>query len=209
MDMDEAIDNEVAVLRAVGLKGRPQAADVAVATGTPESEVTRTLSALAARGTCKEVNGRFMLSPDGKRRLEELLEAERATLDPDVLRPLYDEFTELNGQLKEIMHSWQIRDGQPNDHADAGYDAAVIDRLRELADSFAPLMERIAAAIPRLAPYPDRFSRAIKRIGEGDHSWIAKPIADSFHTVWFELHEELIAALGLSREAEALSGRAE
>ena len=63
--------------------------------------------------------------------------------------------------------------------------------------------------MPRLAPYPDRFSAAIEKVKDGDHSWIAKPIADSYHTVWFEFHEELIAALGLSREAEAASGRAE
>jgi hypothetical protein len=31
---------------------------------------------------------------------------------------------------------------------------------------------------------------------------------DSYHTVWFELHEELIAARGLSREEEAKAGHA-
>ncbi len=32
---------------------------------------------------------------------------------------------------------------------------------------------------------------------------------DSYHTVWFELHEELIALSGLTREDEAAAGRAD
>jgi hypothetical protein len=38
---------------------------------------------------------------------------------------------------------------------------------------------------------------------------LLKPLIDSYHTVWFELHEELISLAGLSREAEAASGRAQ
>ena len=30
---------------------------------------------------------------------------------------------------------------------------------------------------------------------------------DSYHTVWFELHEELIGAAGLTRAGRGLSGR--
>jgi hypothetical protein len=42
----------------------------------------------------------------------------------------------------------------------------------------------------------------------GDTTWLARPIIDSYHTVWFELHEELIAASGLTREEEARAGHA-
>jgi hypothetical protein len=37
----------------------------------------------------------------------------------------------------------------------------------------------------------------------------ALAIIDSYHTVWFELHEELILATGLTREDEAKAGHAE
>jgi hypothetical protein len=39
--------------------------------------------------------------------------------------------------------------------------------------------------------------------------WLSRPLIDSYHTVWFELHEELILAAGLTREAEAESGNAQ
>ena len=38
------------------------------------------------------------------------------------------------------------------------------------------------------------------RCGEGD--WFDKPLTDSYHTVWFELHEDLLATLGLERATE-------
>jgi pyruvate,orthophosphate dikinase len=54
---------------------------------------------------------------------------------------------------------------------------------------------------PRLAAYVARLERAAERIAGGDHSHVAKLIADSYHTVWFELHEDLISLAGLTREA--------
>ena len=37
----------------------------------------------------------------------------------------------------------------------------------------------------------------------GETDWLTKPIIDSYHTVWFELHEDLLATLGLERGHEA------
>ena len=37
------------------------------------------------------------------------------------------------------------------------------------------------------------------RFRAGDPSWVDRTGADSCHTVWFELHEDLIATLGLRR----------
>jgi hypothetical protein len=203
------MESELAVLRVVRLKGRPATADVAGATGMSEQEAEAALNELAQGGTLKEANGRYMLDPSAKDRLAELLEQERGTIDQDQLRSLYEEFDQHNTEMKEIMHAWQLRDGEPNDHSDADYDQGVIDRLVKLHENFAPLVEKIIGVFPRLEPYGQRFASALEKVKGGDHSWIAKPIADSYHTVWFEFHEELIEGLGLSREAEAASGRAE
>jgi pyruvate,orthophosphate dikinase len=42
----------------------------------------------------------------------------------------------------------------------------------------------------------------------GNAAYVARPIIDSYHPVWFELHEDLIALAGLSRLEEAEAGRA-
>jgi hypothetical protein len=36
----------------------------------------------------------------------------------------------------------------------------------------------------------------------GDKEWFTGPLVDSYHTVWFELHEDLMATLGLERATE-------
>ena len=46
------------------------------------------------------------------------------------LRAEYEPFLELNDSFKVLCGDWQLRDGNPNDHSDAAYDAEVIGRLQ-------------------------------------------------------------------------------
>jgi pyruvate,orthophosphate dikinase len=64
-------------------------------------------------------------------------------------------------------------------------------------------MQRLAALSPRLGAYGARLARAAGRIAAGDHVYVAKVIADSYHTVWFELHEDLLSLAGLARQPAA------
>jgi hypothetical protein len=50
---------------------------------------------------------------------------------------------------------------------------------------------------------------ALGKVKNGETAWLARPLIDSYHTVWFELHEELISAVGLTREEAARSGDAQ
>ena len=84
----------------------------------------------------------------------------------------------------------------------------MLERLAAVHENFRPLVLQIIEIAPRLAPFAGRFDRAITAVQQGDHAYVARPIMDSYHTVWFELHEELIGLLGLSRAAEAAAGRA-
>ena len=62
--------------------------------------------------------------------------------------------------------------------------------------------------LPRLADYRVRLGRAIDRVHAGDHHYVASPRVDSYHSVWFELHEDLIQLAGRSRAEEVAAGRA-
>jgi hypothetical protein len=53
------------------------------------------------------------------------------------------------------------------------------------------------------------LTAALDKINAGDSTWLTRPLIDSYHTVWFELHEELIGAVGLTREEAARSGDAQ
>jgi pyruvate,orthophosphate dikinase len=53
--------------------------------------------------------------------------------------------------------------------------------------------------VPRLAPYAGRFAQALEAVRAGERTMLASPLKESYHTVWFELHEELIALSGRQR----------
>ena len=36
-------------------------------------------------------------------------------------------------------------------------------------------------------------------VDRGERAWVAQPRIDSCHTVWMELHDDLLATLGLKR----------
>jgi DNA-binding MarR family transcriptional regulator len=204
MDIDR-----LRVLRALRLKGRVLPADVAGAAGAEESVSAALLQELSTQGYVEEARGRLKLTPAGREHLDALLTSERETVDGDIVRRLYGEFDDHNTALKSLMTRWQLKaEDTPNDHTDLAYDRAVIDDLVLLDNGFAPLLSRMVAVAPRLGHYPRRFTGALARIEAGDHSWFAKPLADSYHTVWFELHEDLIGLAGLSRAEEAAAGRA-
>ena len=199
-------DTELRLLQAIRLKGRLSKDVAATIVGAGSNDFLERLAALdwVTIGTigCK-------LTATGRERLAELLELERRTVDQDALSGLYEEFGAPNAALKTIVTAWQVRaDGSPNDHSDPDYDAEVIARLLQAGSDAAPLAERIAEVVPRLDTYPPRLREALQRVGAGEHKWFANPMIDSYHQVWFELHEELIGVLGLVREDEAKSGRA-
>jgi pyruvate,orthophosphate dikinase len=198
---------ETRILMAARLKGRLTMDAAAASAAVTVDEATAEVDRLRGLGLVKG-DGTVRATPEGKAHVAELVAAERQKTDQDALKKAYDDFDEHNTRLKAIISDWQLRDGKPNDHTDATYDADVLARLAALHDGFRPLVERIASIAPRLAPYVRRFDHALEQVQAGDHTYIARPIADSYHTVWFEFHEELIGLLGLRREEEAAAGRA-
>ncbi|HLS78526.1 MAG TPA: MarR family transcriptional regulator [Nocardia sp.] len=199
--------SELDLLQAVRLKGRARAADLAATAGLPEADGSAELARLAAAGL---VEGKSLLriTPAGRERLDALLAEERAGADSAAISVLYSAFRAVNADFKALVVDWQLKDGEPNPHTDADYDAAVLARLAEIHERVVPILDSAAVQIPRLARYTGKLADALTEIRAGDHSWFTKPIADSYHTVWFELHEELILAAGLTREAEARAGHA-
>ncbi len=108
-----------------------------------------------------------------------------------------------------MVTDWQLRDGQPNTHRDPDYDAAVLVRLDDVHQRVTPIVAAAAAQLPRLSRYSAKLRAALDNVHAGETAWVSRPLIDSYHTVWFELHEELIVAAGLTRKSEAESGDAQ
>ena len=202
---------ELAVLQAVRLKGRVTPADLAATLDDDLDDVTKAAEQLTESGLL--VGGATLrISPGGRERLDALLAAERTGLDTAAMTAAYDDFRSVNPDFKALVTEWQLKGGpagKPNAHDDAEYDAAVLNRLDEVHARVLPIVDAVAAQLPRLHSYSSKLIAALGRIKAGDSAWLARPLVDSYHTVWFELHEELIGAVGLTREEAARSGDAQ
>jgi hypothetical protein len=200
--------SELTVLQAVRLKGRVSPVDLAATLGEDSNDLAAIVDRLVGSGLL--VDGKALrVSPDGRARLEELLTGERGHVDTAALSAALGEFRTVNAEFKALVTDWQLKDGQPNTHEDADYDAAIVARLDGLHHRATPIVDAAAAQLPRLSRYSSKLQAALDKVHAGQTMWLSRPLIDSYHTVWFELHEELILAAGLTREAEAKSGHAQ
>ena len=198
---------ELKVLQAVRLKGRIAPADIAATVGEEPTVVGDAVRAATEAGFL--IEGKTVrLSPRGRARLSELLAAERENTDRVAISDAYDKFRSVNADFKALVADWQLKDGEPNPHDDQEHDSGVLARLVDVHERVTPITAAVASQLPRLARYSDKLAAALAKIQSGDTAWLTRPIVDSYHTVWFELHEELILAAGLTRESEAQAGHA-
>lgn len=197
-------------MHALRLKGFADTDVVAEAAGVSAGEAKAALDQLAGQEMVKYREGRmtgWMLTREGRTHGEALLAAEldaagsRAAIDD-----AYRRFLELNQLFLGLCTDWQVRDVEgsqvPNDHSDADYDTAVIGRLSDINDKIQPICADLAAELERFGGYPSGFGNSLAKVLGGEQEWFTKPVIESYHTVWFELHEDLLATLGIDRASE-------
>jgi hypothetical protein len=148
----------------------------------------------------------WILTPAGRRADARLLADElRSTGVRPAVEAAYADIRRLSPTMARIRGDWETRDPAQygrNDHTDAAHDAAVVARLVELHAETAPVCVRLAAALDRFAGYRPRFAAALTRVQANEVDWLTHPLIDSYHTVWFELHEDLLSTLGVERSKE-------
>ncbi len=193
------------------LKGFADAAGVAEAVGLEEPDAKPVLDQLVGEELATYRDGKlsgFALTKDGRGEHARLLSDElQHTGTRGSIEDAYRQFLQLNTELLEVCTEWQLRDveGQStvNDHSDPSYDAAVIDKLTELHRRVEPICGALADALDRYAGYGPLIGVALEKVRAGDIDWFTKPMIPSYHTVWFELHEDLLVTLGIERGSEA------
>ena len=75
----------------------------------------------------------------------------------------------------------------------------MLDDLSTLSDDLRGISGPLGERLTRFRDYDERFSAALDRVRRGDLGWVNRPKVDSCHTVWMQLHEDLLATLGLVR----------
>jgi hypothetical protein len=197
---------DLLALHGLAVKKAGGADAVAAVLGADQAAVATALDEAVAAGRAAGAKGTFMVSPAGRewldQRYPEVFAEFRA--DPEASEA-YERFEKINRELLALFTDWQMvpaagGERVPNDHSDADYDAGVIDRLGAQHERAEKVLDRFAALEQRLGIYKQRLDDAYDKVLAGEHDWVSGARIDSYHTVWFELHEDLLRMLGRERE---------
>ncbi|WP_433605086.1 transcriptional regulator [Dactylosporangium sp. CA-139114] len=179
------------VLHAVRLKGFADTAAVAARFGLDPGRTEDDLLDAEAYGHVSRsafagLSG-WSLTERGRRHNEAQL---RDELDGagarDAVGDVHDRFVPLNAHANAAFTAWQL-----------GTDRGT-DTFHALAGQLRGLERALTARLDRFAGYHERFATALDR-SAADPAWITGIEVDSCHRVWFELHEDLVATLGITR----------
>lgn len=198
-------NTELLALHALAVKKAGAAAAVAPVAGLDEATVAAALEAAVADGRVRSGKRGSMLTPDGRAWLDEQYPRVFADLRSDTCAvEAYAAFEEINHEVLALMTRWQtiVVGGteMPNDHSDAEHDARLLDELGGLHRRAVPTLDAFAGLVPRLTVHRDALDAALDRAGAGETDYVSGVRVPSYHTVWFELHEDLLRLLGRTRE---------
>ena len=193
------------VLHGLAIKKHADAAAVAAAVGLAEAEVQAVLADAVAKGRATCAGEAYSLTPVARVALDgaysRLYAAQR---NDEAFIAAYQRFEAINRDLKQLMTAWQTIeiDGESvlNDHTNKDYDDKLIDRLGSLHERAEAVFRQLAAGLPRLAIYAKKLEVALEKAEDGATEWVSGANIESYHTVWFELHEDLLRILGRTRQ---------
>jgi hypothetical protein len=193
------------VMHGLAIKKHATPEAVAGIVGLDVEDVRFALGKLVEAKRVVEARGKYLLAPAARMALDadysQLYEDVRA--HPDFTAG-YAEFERLNGSLKQLITEWQTIDVRgesvPNDHSNKGYDDKIIDRLGDLHERAEGALDRMARALPRFSIYRDKLGAALEKAEDGAIEWVSDAKIESYHTLWFELHEDLLRLMRRERE---------
>lgn len=193
------------LLHGLAIKKHADAAALADLIGHADAILAPLLDRAVATGRAAEAQGKYLLTPAGHMILEGQYGARYAALREDpAFVAAYDRFELINTELKQAITDWQLVDiggkSMPNDHTDSEYDEKILDRLAQIHDRLEPILLTFAERSSRFTRYRDKLERALERAEDGDPAWVSDATIESYHTVWFEMHEDLLRLLARVRD---------
>lgn len=208
--MSTASDPALLVLHGVRVLGGPSAAAIAERYQLPVADVVEHLLDAQAYGwvTRYDYFGEsWSLTEAGRVENERQLAAELAAAGAqEAVTAAHAAFRPLNRRHGHACTDWQLRTigGQRlvNDHSDPVWDDAVLAELEEVDAEARQLGAALAAALTRFDGHAARHAAALRQARAGQPEWIDAPDRPSCQLVWMQLHEDLLATLGLSRGSD-------
>ncbi|MDR6505730.1 hypothetical protein [Arthrobacter oryzae] len=140
----------------------------------------------------------WSLTVAGRAENERLLAAElKSAGGRTAVSRVHSDFVSLNTAVVAACSRIQLQ-SLADGHRPDGIDEQARHTLAQALSSVRGLEARLTAVVPRFGGYAKRLELALANAAT-EPAWLTATDRDSFHRIWFELHEDLIATLGLQR----------
>ncbi|MEA2168242.1 MAG: hypothetical protein QOF76_1542 [Solirubrobacteraceae bacterium] len=199
------VDLPLLALHGLAVKKAGDPGAVATVIAADPAAIEAALEAAIAGGHAVGARGKFMVTPSGREWLVEQYPTAFADFRAaPAATEAYERFERVNRRLLELFTDWQMmpvgNERVTNDHSDADYDHGIIDRLGDQHERALKILADFEALDARLGAYARRLDTAYDNVLAGQTDWVSGARIDSYHPVWFELHEDLLRMLGRERE---------
>lgn len=139
----------------------------------------------------------LMTTPAGETALSDWFAADRAALGTAATK-LHQQFQPLDAELKRLASAWQLAEAADNWERRL----EIVEALASLHHQLRVLFSRHNEAIGRFDDYIRRLGKALAHVREGRTAYVASLSVDSYHTAWFQMHEDLLRVLDEQRDSE-------
>lgn len=199
------METDMLTLHGLVIKKAGTATQIASILGVPEADVQQALGHALSAGDVVAAGEMYMPTPVGRDKLDASYGRAYADVRSDAaFVGAADRFESINKRLLDLLTRWQTvpQAGTtvPNDHSDVAYDNAILDELGDLHDRAEATLQALADGVSRIGLYSARLAAAYDRSLAGELDYVSGVRVDSYHTVWHELHEDLLRILGRDRQ---------
>src|SRR5699024_3172914 len=146
-----------------------------------------------AAGHLKQISGRIngaRLTPVGKARHLLLVQDRLSNKQYHAITSAYERFLTPNSAFKALITHWQMKEESQS---------TILAKHNQTHPQVEEVLQDAASADERFGCYINRLDEAKQRFDNGDQDARAKPLSESYHDIWMELHEDLLATLGKER----------
>lgn len=187
--------DQLRVLRSIVFAGA--LGDASDIIGYRGADIAADIGALTSAGLI-EIDGFLMPTEAGIATLEGWYAKDRAGLGEPDRDAVIARFRPLDLEIKRLATRWQ--DADERDDWDGRM--SVIEALNVLHDNIGKFIAEHRDRLPRFEEFGDRLGIALEKILDGETDYVVSVRLPSYHTVWFEFHEDLLRTLERHRDPE-------
>lgn len=187
------MDTTGKILQYLSREGVAETKTITDDTDISETELTETLNDLESDGYV-EGDDFWYLTDEGETHFNDVLRARFTSDQIAELENRYQEFESLDSRFKDLANSWQGRDDE------RAYDE-LIDDLAEFHREVETFLDGFSEPIrDEYRIYVTDLKSALENLQGGNDKYFTGTDVDSYHTVWFRWHDDLLRTLGKQRD---------